>query len=211
MKGFKKCSKGHFYKDDLRSCPYCLEGGGANENVGMPASSRSNEDNSETKNFDGFVGNNAANNGSKTEFIGAAPSNKKTPVVDNSRTIIVGDEENETGEREQATIVARRTLVGWLVTYSHDKEGNDYRIFEGKNVIGRDLDCDIAVANDKSVSGKHAVITYRNKQYVILDTSANGTFVNYVDIGIGDKAELKDGDIIKVGGTEFLFRSSLIL
>ena len=23
MEGFKKCSKGHFYKEDKASCPYC--------------------------------------------------------------------------------------------------------------------------------------------------------------------------------------------
>ena len=32
MNGFKKCSNGHFYKEDLSVCPYCPGGSGATDN-----------------------------------------------------------------------------------------------------------------------------------------------------------------------------------
>jgi hypothetical protein len=33
MKGFKRCSNGHFYKEDLQTCPHC-SGGTADNDLG---------------------------------------------------------------------------------------------------------------------------------------------------------------------------------
>ena len=98
-----------------------------------------------------------------------------------------------------------RKLVAWLVTFSWDKLGQDYRIFEGKTLIGADSNCDITIG-DGEVSGHHATLLFRGGVFRIKDEfSTNGTIVN--DQEIVDQLELKDGDSITLGKTEFLFRS----
>ena len=46
-----------------------------------------------------------------------------------------------------------RKIVGILVTYSWKKEGEVFEIREGRNIIGSDIDCDVHVSYDPSLSG----------------------------------------------------------
>ncbi|MCL2650247.1 MAG: FHA domain-containing protein [Candidatus Azobacteroides sp.] len=119
-------------------------------------------------------------------------------VVDESGGVVV--------KKERRT---NRKLVGWLVTYSIDPLGIDYKIYEGRNMIGKHVDCDITV-NDNKMTDKHALILFRTDEYVIQDQlSTHGTFVNEGDIRY-DPFTLHDGDIIRMGETVFLFRTSII-
>jgi hypothetical protein len=217
MKGFKKCSNGHWYKDDLTQCPYCQ---GKEPSLGKNGSTIISTPDNGDKNTQVFIGH-ENENGGKTEIIGgdnnptkgtnkganikpnAVPFDMKTNYVD------MVDEETESGnvveKKEQRS---NRRLVGWLVTYSSDPLGIDYKIYEGRNVVGRDIDCNITV-NDKTVSGKHATILFRADKYKIKDElSAHGTFINSEDIE-ENTVELNDGDIIQMGDTIFKFKSSL--
>ena len=100
-----------------------------------------------------------------------------------------------------------RKLVGWLVSYTLDPMGVDFKLYEGRNIIGRDMDCNITV-NDNMVSSKHAVLLFRAGKYSVTDSqSSHGTFVNDVDIEL-EPYYLQDGDVIKVGQTVFKFRTS---
>jgi hypothetical protein len=71
--------------------------------------------------------------------------------------------------------------------------------------------------NDKFVSNGHALV-YRPKQaaqdqaFTIRDRevpgpSANGTFVNSHKLAPGEVVELSEGDIVRVGRTELMFKS----
>ena len=124
-------------------------------------------------------------------------------------------EEEIQEEDENGAVVSRREvrnaakLVGWLVTYSLDPNGIDYRLFEGRNIIGRDFNCSVCI-NDNKVSGQHAILLYRNEKFRIKDNlSVNGTMVNGEDID-DDSRLLNDGDIIQIGDTVLLFRTSLL-
>ena len=100
-----------------------------------------------------------------------------------------------------------RKLVGWLVSYSLDKMGVDFPLYEGRNIIGRHESCNITV-NDNMVSSIHAVLLFRAGKYSITDQqSVHGTFVNGKDIDL-EACYLQDGDEIRVGDTVFLFRTS---
>lgn len=139
-------------------------------------------------------------------FIPAEPSNRvSTPPPASSKTMIIEDTPDVGfGGGE---IRSSRKLVGWLVSYTLNDMGVDYKLFEGRNVIGRDLDCQISV-NDNTVSGKHAVLLYREGSYFIQDSlSTSGTRVNGSDTGV-NAVTLNDGDMIQVGKTVFKFRSS---
>jgi pSer/pThr/pTyr-binding forkhead associated (FHA) protein len=118
-----------------------------------------------------------------------------------------GDRSANTGERGERVIRETRKLVGWLVSYTLDPLGVDFKIFEGRNIIGRDPDCSITV-NDNWVSSKHAVLLFRAGKYSISDSqSSHGTFVNDTDIEL-EPFYLTDGDIIKIGQTVFKFRTA---
>jgi hypothetical protein len=127
-----------------------------------------------------------------------------TPVSSASKTMIFDESVPGVGGGE---VRSSRKLVGWLVSYTLNDMGVDFKLFEGRNTIGRDLDCQISI-NDNTVSGKHAVLLYREGSYFIQDSlSTSGTRVNGSDTGVNAVA-LSDGDVIQVGKTVFKFRTS---
>ena len=98
-----------------------------------------------------------------------------------------------------------RKLVGFLVTYNRTPLGKAFNIYEGRNYIGRDADCDIAIPDDNQMSGKHMLIRYlsgNNKFSFKDEMSSNGTYVNKELL---DEGELHNYDIIRVGSTLFIF------
>ncbi len=132
---------------------------------------------------------------------GAAPMSSRTMFGD------FDDMSTTNGNRGQQTYREARKLVGWLVSYTLDPLGVDFKLYEGRNIIGRDMDCGITV-NDNMVSSKHAVLLFRAGKYSITDSqSSHGTFVNDADIEL-DPYYLQDGDVIRIGQTVFKFRST---
>lgn len=98
-----------------------------------------------------------------------------------------------------------RKLVGFLVTYNRTPMGKAYNIYEGRNMIGRDANCDIAITDDNQMSSHHMSIRYlsgNNKFRFHDEMSSNGTYVNKELL---DDGELQNYDIIRVGSTLFVF------
>ena len=131
---------------------------------------------------------------------------KKTPVSTAphpiSRTSIVADDPS--GQATPLPQLEKRKLVGWLVTFSNDEYGQDYRLFVGKNKIGSATGCDVLIS-DPSVSGEHCTVLFRENEFLIKDNfSTNGTKINAVGT---DEGKLKDGDEIKLGSTSLKFKT----
>lgn len=98
----------------------------------------------------------------------------------------------------------RRQLVGWLVATNGNHRGEDFRIFDGKNLLGTAADCDMVIT-DPYLSAKHCTIRHENGNFVLIDLdSTNGTFVNQKRVS---KMELIDNDTVRLGRTEFKFKS----
>lgn len=97
-----------------------------------------------------------------------------------------------------------RGLAGWLVAMSGEQAGQDFRLLEGKNLIGKAAPADIVI-RDAFVSAKHAVLEFADGRYILSDQSSkNGTFVNGEQI-TGSR-ELAADDLIRVGRTELKFK-----
>jgi len=123
-----------------------------------------------------------------------------TASTKGSKTIIVAPG-GETGDQLSKPV---RKIVGWLITFTWRQEGEDFKIFEGRNLLSADPKADIYVS-DPAISTPHCMILYRGGKLLIKDElSTNGTFLNGEAI---EEGELKDGDILKVGTTELKFRS----
>lgn len=193
----KKCENGHYYADELDHCPYCPQD---NKQVKDIERTRTFSDDN-TRVFD-----DNKNDNSKHTQIFDEKSNTGGLSSDPERTIISIPQDEKSGEKVTR---ATRKLVGWIVSYSIDELGIDFRLYEGKNAIGSNPDCEITVFNDKSVSGKHATVLFRAGVFMIKDEfSTNGTFLNDKILNT-ETPILKDGDTIKVGDTIFKFKIAL--
>jgi serine/threonine protein kinase len=74
--------------------------------------------------------------------------------------------------------------------------------------IGRDEDNHIALVGEQLVSGQHALIYYDNGQYMLVDQSVNGTWVNNERIV---RHALRPGDHIQIWTSAFIFEPELAL
>tara|TARA_B100000780_G_scaffold780_1_gene630 strand:- start:2608 stop:3210 length:603 start_codon:yes stop_codon:yes gene_type:complete len=197
MKGFKQCPKDHFYKEDKDSCPYCPTNNPTDvlktEHLSNP-SDKTNVDNSKTQVFGGAPSNSKSN------------SDPKTQSFDATKTMIVGGD--KTNSEGNAADVLRRRLRGWLVTFDIEDFGVDFKILEGRNLIGSLATNDITI-KDSQVSSSHGLILCKKNKFIITDEmSSNGTSINGEDLSPRDPYELKDGDEIKIGHTSLLFKTA---
>jgi len=191
MKGFTKCPNGHYYKEELPSCPYCQTGNKPSENIDPKGKTQLYTESKEDNNTRLVIPKISSGQSSNRTVFG-------TEVIEEieGRKVVTTDYRNE------------RKLVGWIVSYSFNEMGADFRLYEGRNVIGRDADCNITVP-DKMMSGKHATILFKNDKFKIKDElSSHGTWVNDSDIE-DEHVELHDNDLIRLGETVFKFKIAL--
>jgi pSer/pThr/pTyr-binding forkhead associated (FHA) protein len=85
------------------------------------------------------------------------------------------------------------------------QSGEHFPLTEPTSRIGRDPSCAVRIA-DRHASRVHAAITRRGDQFVLHDLSANGTWVNGVQIGT--QHALTAGDKIRIAGERFVFMVS---
>lgn len=198
------CPNGHNYDSDVYDvCPYCPK----NQSGENPAIGFDDESNMKTR----MVGNLDQNEGwgnEKTHLQGAdfndagktvpvrgmaSPANNQTFVP--KGTIIV------TPENKSRT--SNRRLAGFLISFDVDPQGKSFKLYEGKNLIGSDPLCDIAVIHDPGISAKHLTVLYRGGLFRFKDEfSTNGTFINGK---MTEEGNLNDKDIIEIGATRFCF------
>lgn len=188
----KKCANGHLYDPAIYGdkCPFC------------PSDSGATKVNSDFHEEGG------------TRVLGGDEPTKPTETVgvDNNEpaggaTVIRHVGRHATGE---TSLGENRHLVGLLVSYSAIPTGEVYKVYEGRTTIGRDRTCDIPFPNDSHMSAKHLLIQYveakgafRAQEYD--KGSANGSYVNGQVYVLGDVIDLKDKDVIVIGGTKFVF------
>jgi len=90
-----------------------------------------------------------------------------------------------------------------LVVLTGIDAGRTYRLDDGRNLIGRTMECSLLLAED-SVSRKHAEVLIRDGEVLVRDMgSTNGTRVNGVEIGTGAH-RLRDGDQIGLSSSVVL-------
>ncbi|MFN8241775.1 MAG: FHA domain-containing protein [Bacteroidales bacterium] len=199
MENFKTCPNGHNYDAErYPGCPYCP---GSTQNPDYEKTMKEFRktkimDEMNSQQFDKTIIN-EENLDMKTTTPGGNSSSHPF-----SRTTIVMKDGKDEKPLDQSV---KRKLVGWLVTFTHDEYGQDYRLFIGKNRIGSGSNCDIVI-KDSSVSAEHTTILFREDEFLIKDNfSTNGTKVNGVTT---DEGKLKDGDELRCGNTVFKFKTA---
>ena len=206
MKGYTRCTNGHIHKEN-EECQWCPKSG--------------NKDTKKTVN--------------ETQILGGIPKNPPTEKV-SDKTVILSDNKpvssaktvkkttskqtvpkpsksqddlNRTFIKSDEKVRATRKLMGWIVTYSQDPIGEDYKIYEGRNFLGSASKCDITITGDQSISSNHALILCKKNKFWLRDEmSSNGTFLNNEELEPNESPELKDGDEFKLGYSTFKFKSA---
>ena len=91
----------------------------------------------------------------------------------------------------------------FLLGASEPVSGYTFRTRIGTTTIGRDEDCDVVI-NDATVSARHAEIIVRPETTTVTNLMAtNGTRINGQQI---QNAELVDGDVLRVGRVNLVFK-----
>lgn len=218
MSDFKLCENGHYYSKDLAQCPYCPK------NETSDNASFSSFDDLEKTQIGGennpfdqtqIFGSQSPfpkSDFSSDDFTGSGNMGgsdlTRTQIFSDENSGMMGGDPFASNMGMQSPTSAQklgRKLVGWLVSFTIEENGLDFRIYEGRNIIGSDPACDIVVTGDPSVSGKHLTVLHRMGHFKFRDEfSTNGTFVNDV---FEEEGNLKDGDMIRIGETIFKFRS----
>lgn len=194
----KKCSQGHFYDEDKDPvCPQCKAASvsvadnaqntfaGSPSDVTMRAKPQTEQENTQKVTpQDNTVKAEAANGDLRAQ-------------VDDVRT--VGMITNKPK--------GKAPVAGWLVCVDGKHYGEDFRLTEGRNFIGRGRNMDVVLANDISVSReKHAVVIYEPNENVFHLTPGESSALCYLNgkVLLGAQT-LRRGDIIQVGRTKLAF------
>ena len=80
-----------------------------------------------------------------------------------------------------------------------------FQLANGAISLGRADGNDIVLPDpDRTISSRHCIIEERGNDYVVMDISTNGTFLNYMPQPLGPTTSpLNHGDTVAVGGFEF--------
>jgi hypothetical protein len=220
MSNYTKCPNGHLYPNTQTACPYCPSGNATNitqpnnldkTSITVPNNGGGGTDLNKTQITDITAKSSSGIeptlvNGAQSASAGEAFGKPK----DLNRTFIQTEEGSADGTFGEGNARPSRKITAWLISYTIDPMGVDFRIYEGTNTIGRDPENTISITEDHSISSKHVSLLCRKDRFYLKDEmTANGTFINDVDIEIGIPYELKDGDKIKIGSTILKFRTAI--
>lgn len=132
--------------------------------------------------------------------------------IDDYDTTVDFDIDNNNCSDEDKTIgafsfeVGTELITGWLVCVRGLARGKDFRVYHGWNWIGRSIDMDIYIPDDKNICrDRHAAIVFDEKcsKFHLVNQNGAPTYKN--GASVIDASELVNGDRIKLGNSEFIF------
>ena len=100
-----------------------------------------------------------------------------------------------------------RPVCGWIVCIEGARVGEDYKIYEGKNFVGRGDDMDIQILGDNEINRRnHAVIVYDKMKLNTMILPGDSSGIAYLDDEpVYVPKELKPYNVIRMGRSRFLF------
>lgn len=119
--------------------------------------------------------------------------------------------DNSIGEYEKTIGVysfekGTNLITGWIVCVKGPAYGKAYDLYHGKNRIGRGLNMDIYIPDDKSISSdEHSTIVYegKNNEFFLINNQENTTLIN--GKSVNEVETLRNGDKITMGSSDFIF------
>ena len=98
-------------------------------------------------------------------------------------------------------------VVGWLVCERGPERGRDYRLYAGRNFVGRDPKMQVALMGDARVSrDRHAVVSYDPRGNGFRVAPGEGAGLAYLNgAPVDGPLDLRAYDRIEVGETTLVF------
>lgn len=139
-------------------------------------------------------------------FVGARPAEPSRPLASLPAVPAAADEDYPDATRVIGPPAdLRTTVVAWLVAASGPSRGRDFRLGPRPTRVGSAPEAEIRLTGDPYVSTAHAEVAVEGEEVIVRDLgSTNGTYRN--DDRIRD-AHLADGDRLRFGLSEFVFKS----
>jgi hypothetical protein len=141
-------------------------------------------------------------------FLLLRPRGGAKPAARPRRAVVSADDDDD-DDGEPATQVVKADDTGShplcaLLGKAGPKRGMTISIDADKGLtMGRSRKCDLIIA-DGTLSAQHLKITMRRRRYFVNDLqSTNGTFVNNQRV---ESSELRPGDLLRLGNSEFLVK-----
>ena len=212
----QRCANGHFYDGDkYPTCPHCQEAGlpgfKDDETVTQPLNRTPSAVTSAGGAARPDSGYSGYSGGGETVPV-TKPLSGTPAADDEEKTVGLYDDIFGSGGNTRPPVPSNESVqqtspcVGWLVCIGGDHIGRDFRLFEGRNTIGRSESNGIALRGDKSVSKEpQAIVAYEpknNKFFAVPGTSRSLAYVNgQVLLGM---TEIHKNDIIELGKAKLM-------
>ena len=185
-----KCANGHFYDGDKFSvCPRCNEEGNSLISRVPPSSNDDGE--------------------GKTVSYVEAVDEEKTQAYDwNLENSADQSTSTENGDIDVSAEPKERfePVVGWLVCLEGPERGRDYRLLAGRNYIGRSIDMEISIPDDKHISrDRHCSVIYDPRSYGFFVIPGDSALTTVNGETVTMPKQLKDGDIVACGESKLCF------
>ena len=218
----RKCKSGHWYDPNLfQECPHCKKD---SEKLKLSLSEEDEDDRTvsmmdlslgaQLENIKSATGSGlstATGGGLSTAAGGNGSADRGEDGLGAFDFGIISSE--QFGEDDDRTISfwdfgASRipAVTGWLVGLTGADTGKDFRLHTGKNFIGRSINMDVVLSEDKQVSReKHCSITYDPKGNKFFVSGEQGNTIYLNGKIVEGVREIGDGDILTIGATELAF------
>ena len=186
-----RCDNGHFYDDEKHgSCPHCEARSAATDqwtaSIEKPQPSRAAND---EKTVFGKAGVGIAAEGQKIHVEMATPA-----AARDEKTVGIFH-----------TKKGMNPVTGWLVCMQGAEKGRDFRLHVGRNFIGRAIENDIALIDDREISRKdHCSIIYEPNQGSFVLLRGEGE-TKVCGESLGGSVPLLGDERIEMGASVFVF------
>ena len=111
---------------------------------------------------------------------------------------------NRTMALDLGVLSGKGPTIGWIVGINGKYADQTFKLKPSRTLLGTAADSDIVI-DDSFMSGKHCEVRYDGSNYKIVDLgSTNGVVLNDKKVMEHD---LVDGDTVRLGRTEFRFKS----
>lgn len=138
----------------------------------------------------------------------------RSASFDGDRTVSYEEDEQdektinyaETSDMRNGKIQRFDPLVGWLVCIEGREKGRDYRLYAGRNFIGRSEKSEVAIRDDETIAYEnHASVIYDPKSMRFVALPGESSYAEINGEKLSMPQDLKDGDIMECGNTKLCF------
>ncbi len=193
-----RCPQGHYYDDKrFSTCPHC----GIRVNVGNPEEPKMPE--TKRGGLFGWLDREKTVAYSETRAEASAGESDRTISLE-AAMAAAEDDQRTIGMYSAAK--GNDYVTGWLVCIKGPEKGRDYRLHHGFNRVGRDLDMDVSIVEDSTITRKnHCSVVYDDRKNQFSLVPSSGPLTYYHNELLTEAKILQAGDEIQIGNSVFEF------